>query len=384
LHESVTKGILVPKDKYLIKKTFTELYQEKGLASNSSSAASSITGVRGKKRKSNENTTRESAIGKKQKVSSAKTKEDKTVIDLKSYKDEIERNQAIMEEIKKEPLPDVKDKELAIASTANPLSNKENKKITNFFEQNLEKKIKKIEKEDETSISTELDYNNIDNIIKKEKVDNDNNNIEVPGEFKNIYLHRINLKTTNFITSVCKKLGGFVVAKHPATDINNLSNCEYIIAGENFVKNDLKIIYAALNKIKVLNLTFFEQADTDVKYPEIENYILPIPLPQDVDKKEQRPLALDRYKIHLHESLDTSRPILLELVKLLGGEDDISEHLRLSDICIVNLYEKNAIPSHIKLLNQDFLIDSFLNSKLMDMENLKYKPQRKVKKHNKN
>lgn len=60
-------------------------------------------------------------------------------------------------------------------------------------------------------------------------------------------------------------------------------------------------------------------------------------------------------------------------------------HIRLCDLCIINKIEVSQyFPPHVRNLNQDLLLDTLVTMKLVDFENLKYKPQdskyRKIRK----
>jgi hypothetical protein len=335
LHDSLTQNLLLPKDSYTIKKTFTEVLNEKVLSSNNSSSTNSMVNKALKKRNSED----PKDDGKKQKAK--KSEGEKKFIDLNNFKEEINRNKTITEKVKSainsKPKSETgKDKD------------KENKKITNFFGKSEKK----------PRLSSSEDYNDKLHICS--------------------YCLDEGQKST--IKSLTQKLGIFTLNKIPITSIDKLKEHSYIVTTENYRKHDLKIIYAILNNIRLLNFTYFEQASIDNSYPtDIELYLIPFPI--DILKlREIKPLAVDKFKISLHENLGGTKPLLLEIVKLLGDASQISEHLRLSDICIVNKYEVDTIPSNVKLLNQDFLIDSFLNMKLMDLDNMKYFPEKLKKK----
>jgi hypothetical protein len=344
LHDSLTQNQLLQKDNYLIKKTYTEMLNEKVLSSNASSTTNSMGNKAQKtgKRKSDEVSEKD----KKQKViKTEKTEDGKKFIDLNKFSEEIAKNKAITEKAKEGGTPNKKD---TILNEENKENN--NKKITTFFE-------------------------------KKEPVKPKDppNRVKSPEDYSDrlhICSYCLDDGHKKLIKSVTGKFEKYVLNKIAITSIDKLKEYSYIVTTETYRKNDLKIIYAILNNIKLLNLTYFEQAEKDKKYPtNIENFIIKYPI--DISKPtDNKPLS--RYKIYLHDSLSGTRPILLEVTKLLGG--DISEHLRLSDICVVNKYEVDAIPSSVKLLNQDFLVDCILNNKLMDMENMKYLPERVVKK----
>jgi hypothetical protein len=346
LHECRESKQLVPKDNYLIKKTYTEILNEKVLSSNTSSIASSIgnkVGVKRKRKSGDDETTEDT---KKQKVK--KSEEEKKYIDLNDYTQEIEKNKKITENVKNNS-KSITTKSNILEENKDILTNKENKKITNFFGKTETKKT-------------------ADEIVS--------NIIEDYCDKLHICSYNLDDNNKNLIRKVIRNLGIYALNKIPITTIDKLKEHSYIVTSQNYRKNDLKVIYAILNNIKLLNLSYFEQADKIGSYPSnTEDYIIK----PDVDTTH-KPFQKERLKIFLHESLGTSIGLLLELVKLLGGEQDISEHLRLSDICIINKYEVDSIPSNVKVLNQDFLIDCLFKKKLMDVENLKYHPEKVFKK----
>ena len=73
-------------------------------------------------------------------------------------------------------------------------------------------------------------------------------------------------------------------------------------------------------------------------------------------------------------TLDT----LNKICNLLGGK--LVDNIRLADICVLNKFEKEYFPPHVKLVNQEFIIDSFAFFKLPDFNNKKYSPAIKKKK----
>jgi hypothetical protein len=94
---------------------------------------------------------------------------------------------------------------------------------------------------------------------------------------------------------------------------------------------------------------------------------------------------LNKYKIFFHQSIkegENSEESLIfntlsKICVLFGGK--VVDNIRLSDICIINRIEKEYFPPQIKLLNQEFLIDTLSIFKLPDLNNKKYSPILKKK-----
>ena len=96
-----------------------------------------------------------------------------------------------------------------------------------------------------------------------------------------------------------------------------------------------------------------------------------------------QPLIADKYKIFIHPSIHDKETYKLELfhkiIFILFGETKsiLADNIRLSDICIINQEDpKENYPGHVRLINQDFLIDCLFNAKMMDLNNIKYFPRK--------
>jgi hypothetical protein len=361
MHDSLNEGKPLPKEGYVIKKTFTEIINEKDM-SNTSSAGSGLGLRKGKRKNENTELKSEDFKNKKQKTiaNSTKTEEGKKLINLNDFaKNEVKKNKALTQEVKKENNTSSQSTNDNI-NTEKPENNKENKKITNFFNK-TDTKDTKMRK------PANIDVNNRKSVIDPNAI--------------HICSFGLNEAEKLKINDTCKKLKKYALNKIPFDSLEKLKEYTYIITTENYRKNDMKIIYAVLNNIKLLNFTFFEKALADEKYPEdLNTYLLKYPIDLS-NLPEQRPLSVDKYKIHLHESLGGIKPIIIHLITLLGGDhSDIAENIRLSDICIIDKDDTGGKYSNVKLLNKDFLIDCFYFMKFMDMGNLKYQPERVINK----
>lgn len=268
------------------------------------------------------------------------------------------------------------------------VNNNENNKITNFFRSNGKKNEDKDGNENSTTMISTFQVKTI-----KINVNSTYENIPTK-EPEVIKISSINLNEVNKfkIISTVRTLGRY---KYMGETMENIKSSDYVITTPVYNKNDIRMIYVMLKGLKLLNFNYFPDSLNDLKFKGIEEYIIATPsltpMKEDGMKDIHLPLPLEenKYKIHIHPSLykddELKQQILEDIIILLGGGKEITKNIRMADICVINKEDANeSYPGHVKLLNQDFIFDCFHNFKIMEMNNIKYKPERiNVKKFNK-
>jgi hypothetical protein len=168
---------------------------------------------------------------------------------------------------------------------------------------------------------------------------------------------------------------------------------------EKFTK-DMKILYLLLinqgkiqnrvkdGKIKMLNFNFILDSIEKNKALNVDNYLINsidynLLFFEKQEKVGRSKLPLYGFKIFLVCNEDLWKEIYAQTVKILGGS--VVEHIRLSDICLINKVEKNIpYPPHVRKINYDFLFDCLEMKKLPELELVKYQPSdEKYKKNRK-
>jgi len=74
--------------------------------------------------------------------------------------------------------------------------------------------------------------------------------------------------------------------------------------------------------------------------------------------------------VKINEVSEINLEAIQFIIRILMGK--VVENVRMSDYCVINRLDKNKIPSHIRLVNTQFLIDCLIELKLMDYE--RYQP----------
>lgn len=253
--------------------------------------------------------------------------------------------------------------------------NKRTPKITNFF------------KKQSLSYSSQEEQNTTpngnSNIKMKSKTNSEINEIQIDKyKISSIFINEIE---KHKILKCCKNFGNF---KYIGDNLKQVSESDFVIVGKNFNKNDTRIVYCVLNKLKLIKLSYFTDSLENKKYLNIEDYLINIRdisfVKSDYQTNEEESKAQlfekDCIKIYLHPSLfdyektnDLKKETLIQCIKYLSKDDTIVDNIRLATMCIINKYDpSDYFPGHVKLVNQNYIYDCFYFNKLCDSEDLKY------------
>jgi hypothetical protein len=394
IHESVLKQEVQPWENFEIKKSYTELFLNSNInsvkSSSNTQAILNTSIIENKKRKFDQ-AFPDSKINNEENISKKKKVDNSNISSIKLN-------------LNKEPIENKKsetEKKNIDAYTDKDQESKLNNKITNFFRPSAKSEIKinpeiknifsenpfsdNVKVVEKSIISSKLNTNSESIIISSISIGEE-------GKFK--------------INNCVKSLGKY---KYIGESLENIAQSEFIIVNEIFNKNDIRYLYCLFHDKKIIIIKFFIDSKNQNAYKfNLEDLILsnknsnsnpveekvhnlylksfPIDLKSLEDKKVTKdfPFKEDKYKVHLHPSLYEKEPlrkeVYIKILEFLGL--DLENNIRLSEICILNKEDiSEYFPGHVRLLNESFLFDCLFNWKIMEMENIKYFPEKlKIKK----
>lgn len=389
IHESEIKGELQNWEQFEIKKSYTEL--------NRISKMNSL--------KSNDSVgtifTKNESENKKRKFDQAfpilLKNEESFSKKIKNNYSNIKSNELINKESHENTKLQTEKK--SYSTIKNQEMNKSENKITNFFRPTAKSEIKS--NQDSKNIFFENPILNNIQTVEKSVTSCYNSKSDL------IKISSISLgEEGKFKINSCVKLLGKYI--YVGESLENISQSEFVVVNDTFNKIDLKYIYCLFYNKKIISLNFFTDSKNQNQYKfhledfssfhkssnvneeeqeqekKLYNFYLknfPINLKSLEEKKINKdfPFKEDKYKIYLHPSLYEKdlikKEVYVKILEFLGLE--MENNIRLSDICILNKEDLNEhFPGHVRLINESFLFDCFFNWKVMNIENMKYFPEK--------
>lgn len=393
IHESELKGELQTWEQFEIKKSYTELIRNSKMNSTKNNDCVETIYTKNesenKKRKFDQafpNLLRnEESISKKIKNNYSNIKSSEFIYNKQSHE-----NTKL--ETEKKSASTIKNQEM----------NKSENKITNFFRPSAKSEIKS--NQDIKNIFFENPI--LDNIQTVENCAESCNNSN--SDLIKISSISIGEEGKFKINNCVKSMGKYI---YVGESLENISQSKFVVVNDTFNKNDFKYIYCLFYNKKIISLNFFIDSKNQNQYKfylehlnsfhkssnineegqeekKLYNFYVkdfPINFKSLEEKKITKdfPFKEDRYKIYLHPSLYEKelikKEVYVKILEFLGLE--IENNIRLSDICILNKQDLNEhFPGHVRLINESFLFDCLFNWKVMNIENMKYFPEKiKVK-----
>ncbi len=373
VHESIQKQEPLDMKNYFIKKTLTDLLLENSIQAHSLN--------KNKKRKYEELSKSPDKSEELAKVESTKKRKlnhsidnekNKKIVDLKGIlkTNTFEENLKKDRDNNKREFKDERELDLNLKGSITKVVVQSNK-ITNFFKAITTKKDNTVSLNKTNSVTEKISDDH-DNISKSPIV----NEIKE----KEILLSSITIGEENKfkINNIITQLGKY---KYIGEKLESIMQSEYVIIKENTNKNDLRFIYALINKKPIIYINFFTESLKQTCYRDnISDYTFSKEEIKFLNSEiSELPFKTEKFRIFLHPSLYDNESLKKDayvcFLKILGVEEP-ENNIRLADICIINKIINNEyFPGHVKLLNDSFIFDCLYNLKVMDLNNWKYQPE---------